>query len=60
MGVEFDEFAAEAAPRLRRALVAAYGLDIGVDAAADAMAWAYAHRDEVSVMENPAGYLWLL
>ena len=58
MGVGFDEFAADAAPRLRRALVAAYGLDVGVDAAADAVAWAYAHRDEVSVMDNPVGYLY--
>lgn len=57
VGVEFDEFAVDAAPRLRRALVAAYGVDVGVDAAAEAIAWAYGHRDELSVMENPVGYL---
>jgi len=57
-GVEFEGFAAVAAPRLHRALVAAYGLDVGVDAAAEAMVWAYARRDEVVAMDNPLGYLY--
>jgi RNA polymerase sigma factor (sigma-70 family) len=54
----FSEFVAAVEPRLRRALVAAYGLDLGRDAAADALAWAWQHWDRVHAMTNPAGYLW--
>lgn len=58
MGVTFEEFAEVAAPRLRHALVSAYGLDVGVDAAAEAMAYGFEHWDEVSRTSNPAGYLY--
>lgn len=58
MGVRFEEFAEVAAPRLRHALVAAYGLDAGVDAAAEAMAYGFEHWGEVSATSNPAGYLY--
>ena len=54
----FDEFVAAVEPRLRRALVAAYGADLGRDAAADSLAWAWQHWDRVRAMSNPAGYLW--
>jgi RNA polymerase sigma-70 factor (ECF subfamily) len=54
----FGEFVAAVEPRLRRALVAAYGAEAGRDAAADALAWAWQHWDRVHTMENPAGYLW--
>jgi RNA polymerase sigma factor (sigma-70 family) len=54
----FGEFVAAVEPRLRRALVAAYGAEAGRDAAADALAWAWQHWDRVHRMENPAGYLW--
>jgi RNA polymerase sigma-70 factor (ECF subfamily) len=54
----FRAFCAEVEPRLRRALVAAYGADLGSDAAADALAWAWEHFDRVEPMANPAGYLW--
>jgi RNA polymerase sigma-70 factor (ECF subfamily) len=55
---EFGEFVAAVEPRLRRALVAAYGADLGRDATADALAWAWQHWDRVQTMSNPAGYLW--
>ncbi len=42
---------------VRRALVARYGVEVGTDAAADATAWAWEHRDRVESMDNPAGYL---
>lgn len=42
---------------LRRALVAAYGGELGRDATADALAWAWEHLDVVEGLENPAGYL---
>ena len=54
----FDEFAASCGPRLRAALVAAYGVDVGLDAAADALAYAWEHWGRVGLMANPAGYLY--
>lgn len=43
---------------VRRALVARHGLDVGSDAASEAMAWAVQHRHRVMSMDNPAGYLY--
>ena len=43
---------------VRRALVARHGLDVGSDAASEAMAWAVQHRQRVMTMDNPAGYLY--
>lgn len=54
----FGEFFAEAEPRLRRALVAAYGGERGREAAAEAFAYAWEHWERVSTMENPVGYLY--
>jgi DNA-directed RNA polymerase specialized sigma24 family protein len=54
----FAALCADVEPRLRRALVAVHGPDIGSDAAAEAMAWAWEHLDRVATMTNPAGYLW--
>jgi RNA polymerase sigma factor (sigma-70 family) len=54
----FRTFFAHAEPRLRRALVAAYGPDLGTDATADALAWAWQHFERVEAMEAPLGYLW--
>jgi RNA polymerase sigma factor (sigma-70 family) len=44
--------------RLRRVLIAHYGLRVGPDAAADALAWAWEHWDRVRQMRNPVGYLY--
>jgi RNA polymerase sigma-70 factor (ECF subfamily) len=54
----FDVFAAEAGPRLLRVLTAHYGLEMGPDLTADALAWAWEHWDKVGEMENPVGYLY--
>jgi DNA-directed RNA polymerase specialized sigma24 family protein len=54
----FDEFVRAANPRLRRALLGAVGADRVDDAVAEAFAWGYEHRDELSAMENPVGYLY--
>lgn len=43
--------------QVRRALVARYGVDVGTDAAAEAIAWAWEHLEELTAMANPAGYL---
>lgn len=45
-------------PGLRRALVAAYGPEAGREAAAEALAWAWEHRDRMATVSNQAGYLW--
>lgn len=54
----FDEFVTSVEPRLRRALVAAYGPELGREATADALAWAWQHWERVQAMENAPGYLW--
>ena len=56
--MSFERFAADAGPRLRYALVAAYGLEAGADAAAEAMAYAVEHWPQLATMSNPAGYLY--
>ena len=53
----FDDFVALHGERLRRALVASYGVDVGSDACAEALAWAWEHRERVAAMTNPVGYL---
>jgi RNA polymerase sigma factor (sigma-70 family) len=58
MGVTFEEFAATIGPRLRAGLVAAYGPDAGIDAAAEALAYGWEHWDRVESMANPSGYLY--
>lgn len=54
----FTDFVAEAEPRIRRALTAAFGTHAGSDASAEAFVYAWRHWDRVSAMENPAGYLY--
>lgn len=54
----FSALCADVEPRLRRALVAVHGPDIGSDAAAEALAWAWEHLERLERMTNPAGYLW--
>ena len=55
---EFTVFVKETEPRLSFALAAAYGVDVGRDSTADALAYAWEHWSEVQEMENPAGYLY--
>lgn len=53
----FDAFAREAEPRLRRALLGAVGVDRVDDAVAEALGYAFEHRDRLAEMANPVGYL---
>ncbi|MBW3649442.1 MAG: sigma-70 family RNA polymerase sigma factor [Actinobacteria bacterium] len=53
----FTQLLEEVEPRLRRALVSAYGPDRGREATADALAWAWEHGDRLSDIDNVAGYL---
>jgi DNA-directed RNA polymerase specialized sigma24 family protein len=55
---EFERFAGEVEPRLRRALVAGFGAAVGREAAADALAWAWQNWDRVVGLESPVGYLY--
>ncbi|MGH9272166.1 MAG: RNA polymerase sigma factor [Ilumatobacteraceae bacterium] len=54
----FEEFARENAARLRAGLVAAYGPDVGADAAAEALAYGFEHWERLDSIENPVGYLY--
>src|SRR4051794_36888240 len=47
-----------AEPRLRRALVAAYGLERGREGPAEALAYGWEHWNEVRGLRNPVGYLY--
>ena len=53
----FRAFVAQAEPRLRRGLMATYGMDRGREATAEALAFAWERWDKVRQMVNPVGYL---
>lgn len=55
---DYEQFLRRHGPRVQRALVAAYGAEIGVEAHAEAMAIAWERWSTVSAMANPAGYLY--
>jgi len=54
----FDAFVSRVGPGLRRAFVARFGRNDGIEAASEAFAYAWEHWDRVSAMENPTGYLY--
>lgn len=58
VSVGFESFVADARLRLRRALVARYGPEVGAEATADAIAYAWQHWNRVSHMDNAMGYLY--
>ena len=58
MATNTETLLADLEPRLRQALVAAYGMEIGIECCADAVAWAWEHRARLEGMANPAGYLY--
>ena len=53
----FSRFASDVEPRLRRALVAFYGIEVGCEVTADALAVAWERWGAVETMTNPVGYL---
>ena len=53
----FTSFVADNERRLPHALIASLGADVGRDAAADAMAYAWEHWERMREMENSVGYL---
>lgn len=54
---DFSVFVGELEPKLSYALAAAYGVEVGKESTADALAYAWEHWSELKEMENPAGYL---
>jgi DNA-directed RNA polymerase specialized sigma24 family protein len=53
----FCTFVETSRDRLRRALVAHHGPDVGVEALADGYAYAWAHWARVETLDNPVGYV---
>lgn len=57
-GLTFAEFHGRAEPKLRRALIARYGGEIGREAAAEALSYGWENWDRIRSMGNPMGYLY--
>lgn len=55
---DFEEFVRTAEPRLRRALVSAYGTERGSEATSEALSHAWEHWSDVQAMANPMGFLY--
>jgi DNA-directed RNA polymerase specialized sigma24 family protein len=55
---EFTSFVRDVEPRLRRALIAAYGRERGREATAEALAWAWEHWSRVEETQNPVAFLY--
>jgi len=53
----FTEFVRDVEPKLRLALIAAFGVEAGVEATAEALAYGWEHWDTLRSRPNPAGYL---
>jgi RNA polymerase sigma-70 factor (ECF subfamily) len=54
----FTEWARDAEPRIRHALTAAFGVDVGKDATAEALAVAWQRWATIRAMTNPVGYVY--
>jgi DNA-directed RNA polymerase specialized sigma24 family protein len=54
----FTDWAVEAEPRLRQSLTALFGVQEGLEATADALAFAWERWPDIVVMESPVGYVY--
>jgi DNA-directed RNA polymerase specialized sigma24 family protein len=54
----FTEFARRAEPRLKIALCAAFGPEVGMDSTSYALAYGWEHWERIRSLPNPVGYLW--
>jgi DNA-directed RNA polymerase specialized sigma24 family protein len=54
----FTDWAVEAEPRLRQSLTALFGVQEGFEATAEALTFAWERWPDISVMENPVGYVY--
>jgi predicted RNA polymerase sigma factor len=55
---DFTVFVGEVEPKLSYALAAAYGVEVGRESTADALAYAWENWPKLREMNNPAGYLY--
>ena len=55
---DFTQFVKAIESRLQHTLIARYGVEVGRESAAEALAYAWEHWDRVQTMTNPAGYLY--
>lgn len=56
--VDFEPFVAVIRVRLRRVLVARFGIQVGMDLTAEIEAWAWENFSVLQSMHNPLGYLY--
>lgn len=54
----FRDFVVENEPRLRQALSATHGTQVGREATADVMSYAWENWERIQPMDNPVGYLY--
>jgi DNA-directed RNA polymerase specialized sigma24 family protein len=54
----FETFFIQVEPNLRRALIAKYGPERGRDAAAEALAWAWEHWEQMKSVRTPVAFLY--
>lgn len=54
----YDDFVLVAGGRLRAALVSAYGLEVGIESASEALAYGWESWERLQTMDNPIGYLY--
>lgn len=54
----FSEFVESMETRLRQTLTASFGVEIGREAAADALAYTWENWPRIQDMENPVGYIY--
>lgn len=54
----FTVFVKEVEPKLKVALCASFGREVGLEAAAHAFEYGWKNWSKVRAMESPAGYLW--
>lgn len=54
----FETFVSTEGVHLRRALVARFGTQVGVEVHADVLARAWQDWERIGAMQNPAGFLW--
>ena len=54
----YTEFVRATEPRLRQALCASLGTEVGVEATAEALAFGWEHWHRIRTMESPVGYLY--
>lgn len=54
----FTRFAEGVQPKLRTALIAAFGTDLAGEALSEAMEYGWRHWERIERMKNPEGYMW--